>query len=215
METGQSKKVRHGCLPLHGSGTPGFKEARWGGLGNPGIWLYHLCSKIRRHSSGRGPHSSRATLSEHDSCGNVLRRRWGHTRRWRLGWRWKQLSIATIAPLLWILVAMGCKKPEQPLAARYAEAYSQLQSGELEVALKSAEQGFQQTQSTDPVWNYKFRMLKAETLVGQGRVSDALTALETDPPPELAGGEFSVRRRIIQSRVLCRIERFTEAEFRM
>ena len=50
----------------------------------------------------------------------------------------------------------------------YAAAYSQLQSGELEAALKSAEQGFQQTQSTDPVWNYKFLVIKAEAWAGQG-----------------------------------------------
>ena len=115
-----------------------------------------------------------------------------------------------------MVLVTGCKhNPEQPLSVLYVGAYSQLQSGELEAALKSAEQGFQQTQSTDPIWNYKFRVLKAEVWAGQGRVSDALTALETDPPPSLAAGEFSVRRRIIQSRVLCKLERLPEAELRV
>lgn len=114
------------------------------------------------------------------------------------------------------MMVTGCEHhPEQPLSARYAEAYSQLQSGDLEAALQLADKGFQQTQHTDPVWNYKFRVLKAEVLVAQGKASDSLNALETDLPPQLAGGEFSVRRRIAQSRALCRLNKFPEAELRI
>lgn len=97
----------------------------------------------------------------------------------------------------------------------YAEAYSRLQYGELEIAFKLSDQGFQQTQSRDPIWNYKFRILKAEALAGQGRATDSLDVLKTDPPQELATGEFSVRRRIIQSRALCRLSRYAEGEIRI
>jgi CHAT domain-containing protein/Flp pilus assembly protein TadD len=99
--------------------------------------------------------------------------------------------------------------------ALYADAYSQIQYGELEVALKLSDRGFQQTQSTDSIWNYKFRVIKAEALAGLGRASDSLDALQSDPPAQLAGGEFSVRRRIIQARALCRLNRFAEAEIRI
>jgi CHAT domain-containing protein len=109
-------------------------------------------------------------------------------------------------------MALGCKRqPEQSISARYAEAYSKLQSGELEGALKSSGQGFQETLASDPVWNYKFRVLKAEALAGLGRASDSLDALKADPPPPLAGSEFAVRRRIIQSRALCRLGNYNEA----
>jgi CHAT domain-containing protein/Tfp pilus assembly protein PilF len=108
---------------------------------------------------------------------------------------------------------MGCKThPAQSVFALYAETHSQLQYGELEVALKLSDQGLQQTQGKDPIWNYKFRVLKAEALVGQGRATDSLDLLEPDPPLALAAGEFSVRRRIIQSRALCRLNRFEEGE---
>jgi len=90
-----------------------------------------------------------------------------------------------------------------------------LQTGELQAALQSAEQGFQQTRQSDPVWNYKFRVLKAEALAGLGKASESLDTLVVDPPPQLAGGEFSVRRRVIQSRALCRLDRFAEAELRL
>jgi CHAT domain-containing protein/Tfp pilus assembly protein PilF len=73
----------------------------------------------------------------------------------------------------------------------------------------------QQTQGKDPIWNYKFRVLKAEALVDQGRATDSLDLLESDPPTTLAAGEFSVRRRIIQSRALCRLNRFKEGEHRI
>lgn len=117
---------------------------------------------------------------------------------------------------LLVVLAAGCKThPEKPPSTRYTEAYAQLQSGDIESALRSAEQGFQLTSNTDLVWNYKFRVLKAEALVAQGRASNSLDALETDPPPQLAGGEFAVRRRIIQSRALCRLGKYPEAELRI
>jgi CHAT domain-containing protein len=111
---------------------------------------------------------------------------------------------------------MGCKgRPELSVSALYADAYSQLQHGELDVALKLSNQGFQQTQNTDSIWNYKFRVLKAEALVGQGRATDSLDLLQPDPPQGLAAGEFPVRRRIVESRALCRLDRFAEGELRI
>jgi CHAT domain-containing protein/Tfp pilus assembly protein PilF len=113
-------------------------------------------------------------------------------------------------------MATGCNPPsKQSLSTLYVGAYSVLQTGELQAALQSAEQGFQQTRESDPVWNYKFRVLKAEALAGLGRASESLDTLVVDPPPQLAGGEFSVRRRIIQARALCRLDRFPEAELRL
>jgi CHAT domain-containing protein len=113
--------------------------------------------------------------------------------------------------LLWVLA--GCKhQPNQPIAARYAAVYAQLQSGELESALKAADQAFRQTQDQDSIWNYKFRILKAEALVGQGRANDSLEILTADPPAQLAGGEFAVRRRLVQARALCRLGNYSQAE---
>lgn len=88
----------------------------------------------------------------------------------------------------------------------------QFQSGELDEALKTAEHGFQQTLGKDPEWNYKFRVLKADALDGQGRLNDAQTTLQVEIPPQLVGGEFDVRRRMIQSLVLCRLGKFSESE---
>jgi CHAT domain-containing protein len=118
--------------------------------------------------------------------------------------------------LLFAAIATGCDpQPKQPLSTLYAGAYSALQTGELQTALQLADKGFEQTRESDPVWNYKFRVLKAEALADLGRASESLDALGVDPPPQLAGGEFSVRRRMIQSRALCRLDRFAEAELRL
>ena len=114
------------------------------------------------------------------------------------------------------MAAIGCSRPsEQSLAATYAEAFSKLQLGELKTALDLADQGFQETLTTYPLWNYKFRILKADALVGLGRANASLDALQVDPPPQLAGGEFSVRRRITQSRALCRLGEYSQAELRI
>ena len=114
------------------------------------------------------------------------------------------------------MLANGCKShPQPPLPALYEEAQSQLQFGEIDAALKAADQGFQRTHDNDPLWNYKFRILKAEALVGQGRASESLQSLETDPPSQLAGGAFAVRRRILQTRALCRLGKYQEADLRI
>jgi CHAT domain-containing protein len=118
--------------------------------------------------------------------------------------------------LLGVTIGAGCRRPqEKSYSASYAEAFSKVQSGELEATLQLSERPFQETLKSDPVWNYKFRVIKAEALVGLGRASDSLDALQADPPAQLAGGEFSVRRRIIQARALCRLNSFAEAEIRI
>jgi CHAT domain-containing protein len=101
------------------------------------------------------------------------------------------------------------------LSQRYADTFAQLQSGDIDAALQSSEQGFEQTRNTDQIWNYKFRVLRAEALVAQGRAPDSLDLLETDPPQELANGEFAVRRRLIQARGLWRLRKFSDAELRI
>lgn len=100
------------------------------------------------------------------------------------------------------------------MSQRYSDTFAQLQSGDIDAALQSSEQGLQQSQS-DPIWNYKFRVLHAETLVAQGRATDSLDFLKTNPPQKLANGEFDVRQRLIQARALCRLNRYSEAEFRV
>lgn len=118
--------------------------------------------------------------------------------------------------MLWVIVATGCgRHPAQSVSASYAEAFSKLQSGELEDALTLSERRFRETLTTDAVWNYKFRVVKAEALAGLGRASDSLDSLQADPPAQLAAGEFSVRRRIIQARALCRLGNYAEAELRV
>jgi CHAT domain-containing protein/Flp pilus assembly protein TadD len=100
------------------------------------------------------------------------------------------------------------------LSQRYADTFAQLQSGDIDAALQSSEQGFEQTQS-DPVWNYKFRVLRAEALVAKGRAADSLDLLKTNPPQELANSEFAVRRHLAQARSLWRLNNFSEAERRI
>jgi CHAT domain-containing protein len=109
-------------------------------------------------------------------------------------------------------LASGCKShPGLSLPQQYSDTFAQIQSGDIDSALKSSDQGFQQTRNADPVWNYKFRVLKAEALIAQGRATDSLKLLEPDPPVQLVGGEFAVHRRLIQARGLNRLDRFAEA----
>src|SRR6185369_13751058 len=160
MEKRKSQKTRNNRLSLYSGGTPGFKNSHGRVFGNQGIWPNHLRPQVWRDSSGRGHHSSGASLPEYGSRGDVLRGRWNYPRRWRIWRRWRRhFSVGTTALLLWTLAFTGCKKPEQSLSVQYDKAHLQFQSGELDEALKTAEHGFQQTLSKDPEWNYKFRVL--------------------------------------------------------
>jgi CHAT domain-containing protein/Tfp pilus assembly protein PilF len=65
----------------------------------------------------------------------------------------------------------------------------------LDTAAKKADQAMSRAAKTDPVWSYKFRILKAEIIVLRNP-GEAVRLLELPPPAELSAGEFAARREI-------------------
>jgi CHAT domain-containing protein len=63
-------------------------------------------------------------------------------------------------------------------------------------ASKLVEESFRETRS-DPVCNYKFRILKAQILVSR-RPKETLELLAVPVPPELVATEFEVREKLLQ-----------------
>ncbi len=85
-------------------------------------------------------------------------------------------------------------------------------------ALTKADQGFRES-AGDPVWSWKFRVLKAEILQGQTRNTEVLNLLAVPPPPQLGHGEFAVRAKAAEGLAHVRLNpdaddqgRFKEAE---
>ncbi|MBZ5522673.1 MAG: tetratricopeptide repeat protein, partial [Acidobacteriia bacterium] len=67
--------------------------------------------------------------------------------------------------------------------------------------MQQADKGDQRTAKTDPVWNWKFRLLRAEILLWQGKSKES-NALIDSPPPKLISGELALRTKLIQGRAL-------------
>lgn len=63
----------------------------------------------------------------------------------------------------------------------------------------------------DPVWSYKFRILRSEIIVGR-YPKEALDLLSVPPPGELSSGEFASRRRITQGLAYALEKDFTQAQ---
>lgn len=76
--------------------------------------------------------------------------------------------------------------------------------------MAQAEKGIHRTEKSDPVWNWKFRLLEAEVFLWQGRPRDALALINT-PPGEITG-ELFLRTRLAQGRALYSIDQRDAAE---
>jgi CHAT domain-containing protein/Tfp pilus assembly protein PilF len=118
-----------------------------------------------------------------------------------------------IALLLLGLFVGSCAAKERTSAdTTYEKATLLLRRGNLSEALAEAEKGVAGWQNQPDSADYwKYRILKAEVTVSQGRSKDALALLETAPP---AGEEFTKvvsRFRIVKVKCMLRLGRTEEA----
>jgi CHAT domain-containing protein len=86
-----------------------------------------------------------------------------------------------------------------------------LTQGFFDVALQETDQGYRGTERHDQIWNWKFRILKAEVYLRQGHPQQTVDVLAEHPPPD-SPLEVSARRLILQGEALCRLNRPREAE---
>ena len=111
---------------------------------------------------------------------------------------WRELVLACIVAALLV----GCRGGE---SATWNDLYSSgrrlLELGgkeSLAAAETKADQGFHESAGRDPIWNWKFRILKAEVLVWRGKTKDVLALLSVPPPSELSKSEFAVRAKLAE-----------------
>ncbi len=189
-------------------GKPSRLESARRFVRNSGLWLHHLYSKIRRHSSGgNGSTSSFADVADVPGADVLIRTRhlrWWNCRRWR--YRRHRLSrasrlIAIIA--LMLISTIGCESKRASLEKRYAEARLLFQQGYTDQPLPLAESGYRDS-TNYPDLNWKFRVLTAEARNRKGRFAAALEILEPEPPSNIPS-EILWRRRIAQALSLCQL----------
>lgn len=96
---------------------------------------------------------------------------------------------------------MAVAKSQPPsLDALYRDANTKSDTGALPAAIALTEEGIRRTQQNDPVWNWKFRVLEAETRIWQGHYDEALNLLKPGVPAALAAGEFDFRAKLTRAR---------------
>ena len=104
-----------------------------------------------------------------------------------------------------ILVAVcafvGCTKDASFEQSR-SEIRLKLREGYLDQALQLSEQAYSKSEGKDPVWHWRFRVLKAETLVRRASYKDALTLLEPEPPSSYPL-DVVARRKTLQGLANC------------
>jgi CHAT domain-containing protein/tetratricopeptide (TPR) repeat protein len=97
-----------------------------------------------------------------------------------------------------LTLVAGCRTNWQ---TRYSEARFQLRQGHADDALRLADSGYRDSEGHDPLWNWNFRILKAEALLRQ-KPKETVSLLEPEPPANLPL-EISARRKIFTAEALC------------
>ena len=91
---------------------------------------------------------------------------------------------------------MSCRDAPADPEAAFAHAHSLYVHGDLNGALKEAQQASRQYAKADPKWIWQFRLLQAEILIRQGRNQQAASLLDADMPSQLASGDLAVERHV-------------------
>jgi CHAT domain-containing protein len=86
-----------------------------------------------------------------------------------------------------------------------------LTQGFFDVALQEADKGYRKTERHDLLWNWKFRVLRAEVHLRRGDLQQAVELLAPEPPGN-SPPDVSARRKIIQGEAFCGMNRQQETE---
>ena len=170
----------------------------------------HQGSGVRRHLSSRVLGQSRLAPIDDDAlCTRFTYR--GRRNRRRNQWKRNNLSIVCLLFLTGILGLTSCRRqafsnPDQ----LYKQTRTELESGKLPYALADADKGLRAYEGKNPEWEGRFRVLKAEVLVWQGKSKDALALLEPNLPPGIAP-DVAIRRKLFQAFANCRVQKFDDA----
>jgi CHAT domain-containing protein len=112
--------------------------------------------------------------------------------------------------VLFLVAAFGCgRRPVQSNDAFYNDAELSFKKGDIKIALDEAEAGLRRCGSS-PEWCWKYRLLKAESLMGLGQSKTAFELLEAAGSPP--GSELQARHRMDEGRALYRISDLSRAE---
>jgi CHAT domain-containing protein/tetratricopeptide (TPR) repeat protein len=121
--------------------------------------------------------------------------------------------MARLACAIAIAIACaGCQR-DPPFAPdlAYQDARLKFRQGDLAGAFADADRGVQEMERSDPPGSWRFRVLKAEVLIWQGKSRDALALIAADPPSGVAR-DVAARRIMLKGLASSSLQQFDDAE---
>jgi len=110
--------------------------------------------------------------------------------------------------LAFALSSLSCRSPQR----NYNSLKQEVDRGEFSSALAKTDEALRRYGSDDPMWQWRFRLLKARILVSRSQGQDALSLLNPEPPIALASSEIPEQRKLYLGIAHRGIQQFTDAE---
>lgn len=112
--------------------------------------------------------------------------------------------------LILLLAALACRLGEKP-DELYQQAQGEMRHQNLDAALAHIEQGLKSSQERrEAAWFWRFLLLKADILAGQGRANDALRLLDR-PAPGPPNADLSARLKMQQGYAKFGLNKYEES----
>jgi len=90
----------------------------------------------------------------------------------------------------------GCRSRHSPQDT-YDELRQKTRRGELDAALREADQAYREYSGKNAEWAWRFRVQKAHILVLRGSTNAAIELLTENLPASLASSDVAVRRHMV------------------
>jgi CHAT domain-containing protein/tetratricopeptide (TPR) repeat protein len=120
-------------------------------------------------------------------------------------------AVALCLLLFWIAACeLSCSRGESPQAA-FARARKLFVRGDLNRSRQEAKNGSVRFAKSDPQWATRFRNLEAESLLWSGLYSEAISVLNSTPPPS-QDRNSRILTLALRGAALARLRDFPEAE---
>src|SRR5262249_18041900 len=165
-------------------------EKRLGQRRDSAVWQRLLYSQIWRDPPVRADSPQALPQPDYVPGSHVLGGRRERQRGRHVGRRWRPVGnlicgdFACRIFLLSVLLITGCRhSSEADWQRRYSDAQSKFRFGYTKEALQLADAAYQASLKTDPIWNWRFRILKAQISLRQNAPDQAINILASEPPP--------------------------------
>jgi CHAT domain-containing protein len=123
----------------------------------------------------------------------------------------KPQARAFVFALSLALLCLGCRRVPDPQKT-YEQAWQTFVRGDLSRARTQADSAYRLFRGHDQQWAWKFRLLEAEVLLGQGASKDVLSLLDAPLPAQLASGELAIKQMTLQGSAYAQLDRFLDSD---